>query len=78
MFVVLGIVTVIVGLAILVILPDNPMKARWLSESEKVMLLRHVAINQTGIENKHFKMSQVIEVVTDIQLWLLTVLTILV
>lgn len=78
MFIVLGLVTVIVGLAVLFLLPDNPMNARWLSESEKVMLLKHVAVNQTGIENRRFKLSQVIEIFMDIQLWLMTVLTILV
>ena len=78
MFVVLGLVTVIVGLAVFFVLPDNPMNARWLSEGEKVMLLKHVAVNQTGIENKRFKLSQIIEIFMDIQLWLMTVLTILV
>ena len=78
MFVVLGIVTVIVGIAIWLVLPDNPMKAKWLSEAEKGVLLRHVAINRTGIENRRFKLSQVFEVFVDVQLWLLTFTTILV
>ena len=78
MFVVLGIVTVIVGAAIWLVLPDNPMKAKWLSESEKGALLRHVAVNRTGIENRRFRLSQVMEVFIDIQLWLLTFMTILV
>ena len=78
MFVVLGIVTVVVGLFIWILLPDNPMKANWLSEGEKVALLRNVAFNQTGIENRRFKLSQVLEIFTDVQLWLLTLVTILV
>ena len=78
MFVVLGIVTVIVGVAIWLVLPDNPMKAKWLSEGEKGALLRHVAVNRTGIENRRFKLSQVFEVFMDVQLWLLTLTTILV
>lgn len=78
MFVVLGIVTVMVGVAVWLVLPDNPMKATWLSEAEKRVLLRHVAINRTGIENRRFKLSQVLEVFIDVQLWLLTLTTILV
>ena len=78
MFVVLGVVTVLIGFLTILILPDTPMKARFLSESEKVKLLRHVAINQTGIENKKFKPRQVLEVVLDVQMWLMTLLTILV
>ena len=78
MFVVLGILTVIVGVAIWLVLPDNPMKAKWLSEAEKGVLLRHVAVNRTGIENRRFKLSQVFEISIDVQLWLLTFTTILV
>lgn len=78
MFVVLGLVTVIVGLVTLWVLPDTPMKARFLSPSEKVALLKHVSVNQTGIANKRFKFSHVLEIILDLQLWLMTLLTILV
>lgn len=78
MFVVLGLVTLVVGVAIVLILPDNPMKAKWLSEGEKIMLLKHIAVNRTGIQNRGFKVAQLLEVLTDIQLWLMTILTILV
>lgn len=78
MFVVLGLVTVVVGFATVFFLPDTPMKARFLSEAEKVRLIRHVAVNQTGIESRKYKMEQVWEVVMDLQLWLMTLLTILV
>ena len=78
MFVVLGVVTVLIGLVTLFILPDTPMKARFLSESEKVALLKHVAINQTGIGQKKYKPAQVFAVLLDAQIWLMTLLTILV
>lgn len=78
MFIVLGLVTVIIGAATLFILPDTPMQARFLSEAEKVMLLKHVAVNQTGIRNKKYQWSQALEILTDIQLWLMLLLTILV
>ena len=78
MFVVLGCITVLIGFATILLLPDTPMKARFLSESEKVVLLKHVAVNQTGIQNKKFKPRQILEVVMDLQLWLMTLLTILV
>lgn len=76
MFVVLGVVTVLIGLVTLFALPDTPMKAHFLSEPEKIALLKHVAINQTGIANKKYKPAQVFAVVLDVQLWLMTVLTI--
>ena len=78
MFIVLGLVTVIIGLVTFFFLPDTPMKARFLSEREKVALLKHVSVNQTGISNTHFKFSHLVEVLLDVQLWLMTILTILV
>ena len=78
MFVVLGIVTVMIGLATTFFLPDTPMNARFLSEGEKIILLEHVSVNQTGIDNKHFQWSQVWEASRDIQIWLLVLITILV
>jgi hypothetical protein len=77
-FVVLGLVTAAVGFVTFFFLPDTPMKARFLSESEKIVLLKHVAVNQTGIMNKQLKLRQIAEVLLDIQLWLMVVLTILV
>ena len=78
MFVVLGCVTVVIGAATWWWLPDTPMQARFLGEGEKVALLKHVAVNRTGIRKLGFKARQVLEVVLDVQLWLMTVLTILV
>ena len=78
MFVVLGLVTVTVGFVTFFLLPDTPMKAQFLTEAEKVVLLKHVAVNQTGISNKKFKPRQLLEVLLDVQLWLMTLLTILV
>lgn len=78
MFVVLGLVTVVIGFMTLLLLPDTPMKARFLSEQEKVKLLRYVAVNQTGIHNKQFKPRQLLEILLDLQIWLMLLLTILV
>ncbi|KAI9788512.1 MAG: hypothetical protein M1816_006852 [Peltula sp. TS41687] len=78
MFIVLGVVTVIIGLVTFLFLPDTPMKARFLTEKEKVVLLRHVSVNQTGISNTSFKFSQFLEVLMDPQIWLMTMLTMLI
>ena len=78
MFVVLGLVTVLIGFITFFFLPDTPMKARFLSKSEKVILLKHVAVNQTGVSYKRVNPRQIIEVFGDVQLWLMVFLTILV
>jgi MFS family permease len=78
MFVVLGCVTVVIGLCTILFLPDTPMKARWLSDSEKVTLLKHVSVNQTGIQDRKFRFKEVIEAFCDPQLYLLVLAVILV
>lgn len=78
MFVVLGVVTVVIGVATFLIIPDSPMTARFMSQAEKAALLQHVSVNQTGIQNKHFKAKHVLEALMDVQLWLLTLITVLI
>ncbi|KAL9080602.1 MAG: hypothetical protein Q9157_000657 [Trypethelium eluteriae] len=77
MFVTLGCVTVAIGLGTILILPDSPIDARFLSETEKTALLHHVAVNQTGIVNRRFKIKHTLEVLLDPQIWLLILLMIL-
>ncbi len=78
MFVVLGVVTVTVGSSVVLFLPDTPMQAKWLSDNEKVALLKHVSVNQTGIENRKFRLSEIVEALTDPQLYLMLLSVILV
>lgn len=78
MFITMGLLTCIIGVAAFFLIPDTPMQAKWLTDAEKTALLNHVAVNQTGIENTNFKFSQLIEIFTDIQIWLLILITVLV
>ncbi|PSK46205.1 hypothetical protein B9Z65_5173 [Elsinoe australis] len=78
MFVTMGSITILLGIFTLFFLAENPIKARFLSNTEKVALLNHVAENQTGVVNRHFKWSQVRELLADIQIWWLVVITILI
>ncbi|KAI8312957.1 hypothetical protein K4K61_009346 [Colletotrichum sp. SAR11_59] len=77
MFVVLGCVTVTIGLTTFFFVPDTPMKARWLSDTEKVALLKHVSVNQTGIESRKFRPKQILEALMDPQMYLMTIAVVL-
>jgi MFS family permease len=78
MFIVLGCVTVAVGLGTILIVPDTPMKARWLSDNEKVAVLKHVSVNMTGIQDRKFRPRQILEALLDPQLYLMVLAVILV
>ncbi|KAJ7182307.1 major facilitator superfamily domain-containing protein [Mycena crocata] len=71
MFVMLGCLTVLAGLGTFFILPDSPMSSKWLTEDEKSKAIKRVERNQTGIKNPHFKFSQLLELVLDVQMWLI-------
>ncbi|KAL6703743.1 hypothetical protein ACN47E_009124 [Coniothyrium glycines] len=75
MFLVVGLVTVAVGITVVIFLPDNPMSSK-LTPVEKVWAIERLRENQTGIENTHFKWHQVRECFTDPQTWLLSLITI--
>lgn len=77
-FIVLGLVTIMAGLAAYYIIPDTPVEATFLSDQEKLALLHYVSVNRTGIQNTHYKASQLIELLLDPQVYLLTILTVLV
>jgi len=78
MFLTLGVITVLVGACVIIFLPDTPMKAKWLSDNEKVALLKHVSVNKTGVENRKFRGKEVVEALLDPQVYLLLLAVVLV
>ncbi|CEJ61727.1 allantoate permease [Penicillium brasilianum] len=78
MFLVLGLVTAVIGTLTFFFIPDTPIKAKWLSEDEKVALLQHVGENQTGVWSTTLNLKQIKDAVFDVQLWLLTLTTVLI
>ncbi|MCJ1259839.1 hypothetical protein MMC24_007678 [Lignoscripta atroalba] len=75
MFLLMGLITIFVGILVVVFLPDNPMSSR-LTRDEKIWAIERLRENQTGIENKHFKVPQAIECLKDPHTWMLSLITI--
>ncbi|KAF2112864.1 allantoin permease [Lophiotrema nucula] len=75
MFLVIGIITMAMGITVIFLLPDNPMSSR-LTPQQKVWAIERLRENQTGIENRHFKPRQVLECFRDPQTWMLSLITI--
>ena len=76
MFLLFGLITIVVGVLVMIFLPDNPMTARFFTAEEKVWAIERVRANQTGIENKHFKPRQAWECLADPHTWMLCIITI--
>ena len=55
MFLIVGLITVVVGILVVFFLPDNPMKSR-LTHEEKVWAVERLRENQTGIENTQVRL----------------------
>lgn len=69
-FLFLGLVTVLVGIAFFFILPDSPLTAGFLTPEEKAIHAEHLRANEQGIGSTVFKKEQVWEALGDINTWL--------
>jgi len=68
-FIAYGCFSVLYGFFVLWWLPDSPMRAKCFSEEDKHLMVERVRSNQTGLQNKKFKIEQVKEALTDVQTW---------
>lgn len=71
-YIIFGSATMGIGLIIFLLLPSSPMKAWFLrSDRERLIAVRRLAQNNTGIQTRKFKWEQLKEAAMDPQLWLL-------
>ena len=59
------------GIVIFIFLPDSPVTAPLLSLEQRRIAVERLRSNQTGVENKHFKVYQLKEAFSDYKLYLL-------
>ncbi|KAH7922466.1 MFS general substrate transporter [Leucogyrophana mollusca] len=76
-YVLLGGLAIVVGLVVLIWLPDSPVHASMLTKEERVAALERVRNDQGGTANKKFKKEQIYEALTDIRTWLMVLSTML-
>lgn len=53
-----GIITFITSIVFWFTFPDSPANAHFLSTEDKRLAVLRIKVNQTGVENKHFKIEQ--------------------
>jgi ACS family allantoate permease-like MFS transporter len=76
-FLLLGAMAIVVGICVLLWMPDSPVHAHMLTREERIAALERVRNDQGGTENKIFKKDQVYEALTDIRTWLVVLTTLL-
>jgi len=74
MYFLLGGLAFIVGISVLIWLPDSPATAHFLTPREKLIALERVRDNQTGTRNRTFKWYQAREAFLDVKTWALVLL----
>ncbi|KAI0698935.1 MFS general substrate transporter [Cytidiella melzeri] len=76
-YILLGGLAIVVGLCVLIWLPDSPVHARVLTKEERVAALERVRNDQGGTSNRKWKKDQIIEAVCDVRAWLIVLSTLL-
>ncbi|GJE93056.1 MFS general substrate transporter [Phanerochaete sordida] len=69
-FLFIGLLTVVLSPLVWLILPDSPVKARFLSHEEKVIAVERLRANNMGTETKVWKWDQVWDLALDIKTYL--------
>ncbi|KAF1940193.1 MFS general substrate transporter [Clathrospora elynae] len=73
-FLIFGSASTLMGIIILLFLPDLPTTANFLSAREQVIAVERVAGNRQGVKNKHFKAYQAWQTLYDPKTWLLFIM----
>lgn len=75
-FLIFGSLSLVGGLYALIMLPDLPSKAKFLTERERVVAVQRVAANRQGVKNSHFSRHQAMQTLTDPKTWILFVMAV--
>lgn len=69
-FLAIGLITIILGFAVFMLLPDSPVKAARFSDAEKIAAILRTKENLSGTQNAKLKKAQVFESLRDVRVWL--------
>ncbi|EXJ80670.1 hypothetical protein A1O3_06954 [Capronia epimyces CBS 606.96] len=73
-FLIFGSISIALGIAAMIMLPDLPSTAKFLTDGEKLVAAKRVSANRQGIKNRHFKKYQVWQTMRDPKTWILFVM----
>lgn len=77
-FILCGVLTVIFGFVFIILMPDSPMEAKYLTEREKLIAVERLRANQMGVASRQWKWEHVKETFLDIKtlLWFILIVSI--
>ncbi|KAG7827093.1 hypothetical protein KL920_004753 [Ogataea angusta] len=70
-YVLVGSISFVWSVVIFWFLPDSPINAKFLTEREKVFMVKRIVDNATGVENNMWKWEQVKEAFLDVRVYLI-------
>ncbi|XPS77869.1 hypothetical protein M3J09_009893 [Ascochyta lentis] len=75
-FLIFGSASTVMGVVILLFLPDLPTTAKFLTETQRGIAVDRVSGNRQGVKNKHFKVYQAWQTLYDPKTWILFVMAV--
>ena len=75
-FLIFGSISIAWGVVSLIVLPDSPSTAKFLTEKERLIAVNRVAANKQGVKNHHFSKHQAIQTIQDPKTWILFVMAV--
>ncbi|KAJ4395704.1 hypothetical protein N0V91_010673 [Didymella pomorum] len=73
-FLIFGSASTVMGIIILLYLPDLPSTAKFLTETQRGIAVERVSGNRQGVKNKHFKVYQAWQTLHDPKTWILFIM----
>lgn len=73
-FLVIGLLNFVWSIIFLWLCPDSPTTATFIDERERAILIERISRNNMGIKDKHLRKHQIIEALSDISVWMITII----
>ncbi|TVY45589.1 putative transporter [Lachnellula subtilissima] len=75
-FLIFGSISIAWGIVSLIVLPDLPSTAKFLTEHERLIAVNRVAANRQGVKNRHFSKYQAIQTAKDPKTYILFIMAV--
>ncbi|KAI0457424.1 allantoate permease [Xylaria acuta] len=69
-FIFCGALTFLYGITFLVLMPDSPMEAKYMSEREQLIAVERLRANQMGVASRKWRWDHALETLLDLKTWL--------